>query len=273
VIGARGRRGGRPPAPEPRGRPLVLAHRGSRLRAPENTLEAFALALQEGADGIELDVRRTADGVPVVLHDPTLERTTDGRGPLAAMRFADLRRLDAGAWFDALHRGARIPSLAEVLDLCRGRAAVNIELKIDAGRGLRARRAAIAEAPRLAEAVARELARARRGDFVLVSSFSTRALHAARAVMGTVPLGWLRSRSTRGLAPLHRRLRLHSVNPNLRLASARRLAAARRLGLSVYVYPVNLPDDLDRLARHDVAGLITDDPLVALSTLAHHRDV
>ncbi|HZN03712.1 MAG TPA: glycerophosphodiester phosphodiesterase family protein [Candidatus Polarisedimenticolia bacterium] len=264
MIGARGRRGARP---------LVLAHRGSRLRAPENTLEAFALALQEGADGIELDVRRTADGVPVVLHDPALDRTTDGRGPLAVTTFADLRRLDAGAWFDRRHRGAHVPSLAEVLDLCGGRAVVNIELKIDSGRGLAARRAAIAEAPRLAEAVALDLARARRGGFVLVSSFSARALQAAHAVMRNVPLGWLRSRSTRGLAALNRRLRLHSVNPNLRLASARRFAAARRLGLSVYVYPVNVPGDITRLARLGATGLITDDPLVALSTLQHHRDV
>ena len=254
-------------------RPLVLAHRGSRLRAPENTLEAFALALQEGADGIEFDVRRTSDGVPVVLHDPDLDRTTDGRGPLASLPFAALRRLDAGAWFDRRHRGARIPSLAEVLDLCRGRAVVNIELKIDSGRGLGARRRARAEAPHLAEAVAFELKRTRRGGFVLVSSFSSRALQAAHAAMRHIPLGWLRSRSMRGLAPLHRRLRLHSVNPNLRLASPRRLAAARRLGLSVYVYPVNHPDDITRLASAKVTGLITDDPLVALSTLEHHRDL
>ena len=260
-----------PPGGGPR--PLVLGHRGSRLRAPENTLESFALALQEGADGIELDVRLTADGVTVALHDPDLDRTTDGRGPIAGARFAALRRLDAGSWFDRRHRGARVPTLAEVLDLCGGRAAVNIELKIDQGRGLAARRAANAEAPRLAQAVALDLARARRGGFVLVSSFSARALEAAHAAMPRVPLGWLRSRSTRGLAPLHRRLRLHSVNPNLRLASRRRLAAASRLGLSVYVYPVNLPSDITRLARSHVTGLITDDPLIALSTLEHHGDV
>jgi len=251
-------------------RPLVLAHRGSRLRAPENTLEAFALALDEGADGLEFDVRRTADDCAVVLHDPTLDRTSDGRGRLAAMTLPALRKLDAGAWFGARHRGARIPTLAEVLALCRDRAALTIELKIDGGRGLAARRLAKAAAPLLARAVARDLARARRPPFLLVSSFDRIALAAAKEALPHVRLGWLRSRTTRGLAPLHRRLKIEALNPHLRLATPRRLAAARRLGLAVYVYPVNHPDDITRLAAAGVAGLITDDPLVAQDTL-HHR--
>jgi glycerophosphoryl diester phosphodiesterase len=251
-------------------RPLVLAHRGSRRRAPENTLEAFALALDEGADGIELDVRGSADGVPIVLHDPTLDRTTSGRGPVAAATLEALRRLDAGAWFAPSHRGARIPTLAEALDFCQDRALLNIELKIDSGRGLAARRRAIAEAPRLAEAVARDLSRARRRPpFLLVSSFEARALEAARAVLPGAAIGWLRSRTLRGLAPLHRRLRLRAVNPNLRLATARRLAAMRRLHLDIYVYPVNEPADLTRLAASGITGVITDDPLIALDTLQH----
>jgi glycerophosphoryl diester phosphodiesterase len=252
-------------------RPLVLAHRGSRLRAPENTLEAFALALEEGADGLEFDVRRTADDVAVVLHDPTLDRTSDGRGPLAAMTLPTLRRLDAGGWFGARHRGARIPTLAEALDLCRDRAALNLELKLDSGRGVAARRRARAEAPRLVRAVARELARARRPPFLLVSSFERIALEAAKEVLPRVHLGWLRSRTTRGLAMLHRRLNIAALNPHLRLATPRRLAAARRLGLSVYVYPVNHPADIARLAQARVEGLITDDPLVAQDTLHHRR--
>src|SRR5215218_5885046 len=77
----------------------VIAHRGASGSAPENTLAAFELAVRQGADAFELDVRLTADGVPVVLHDPTLDRTSDYRGPLAALRAADLRAIDAGARF------------------------------------------------------------------------------------------------------------------------------------------------------------------------------
>jgi glycerophosphoryl diester phosphodiesterase len=101
----------------------VIAHRGASGSAPENTLAAFALAVRQGADAFELDVRLTADRVPVVLHDPTLERTTDHRGPLAALRAADLSGIDAGARFSPddgrtfpFRSGdVRIPTLGEVL--------------------------------------------------------------------------------------------------------------------------------------------------------------
>src|SRR5881296_638063 len=86
----------------------VIAHRGASGSAPENTLATFELAVRQGADAFELDVRLTADGVPVVLHDPTLERTTDHRGPLAALRVADLTDIDAGARF-TLDRGRTFP--------------------------------------------------------------------------------------------------------------------------------------------------------------------
>jgi glycerophosphoryl diester phosphodiesterase len=101
----------------------IIAHRGASGAAPENTLPAFELAVRQGADAIELDVRLTADGVPVVLHDPILDRTTDHRGPLAALRLADLSGIDAGARFTPDGGRAfpfrsgdvRIPTLREVL--------------------------------------------------------------------------------------------------------------------------------------------------------------
>src|SRR5580765_3256853 len=86
----------------------IIAHRGASGAAPENTLAAFELAVRQGADAFELDVRLTADGVPVVLHDPTLDRTTDRAGPLAALRVADLKGIDAGARF-TLDRGESFP--------------------------------------------------------------------------------------------------------------------------------------------------------------------
>jgi len=83
-----------------RPRPLVIGHRGASADAPENTIAAFELALEQGADGIELDVHLTADGQPVVIHDFTLERTTDGVGPVSGRRVRELKRLDAGGWRD-----------------------------------------------------------------------------------------------------------------------------------------------------------------------------
>ncbi|MDZ8170701.1 glycerophosphodiester phosphodiesterase [Microbacterium xanthum] len=106
-------------------RVAVAAHRGASIEYPENTLAAFAAAIAYGAEGIELDVALSTDGVPVVMHDDTVDRTTDGHGPVDALTAAQLAALDAG-------RGERVPTLAEVLALAAGRAEVNIEIKAPA---------------------------------------------------------------------------------------------------------------------------------------------
>src|SRR5690606_37488045 len=111
-----------PPMTLPFPRALVLGHRGSPLRAPENSLRSFALALEAGADGVELDVQRSADGVPVVIHDPTLERTGHGEGPVAARTWEELSRLTGG--------GEPIRSLRQAADWAAATGAwLNVEIK------------------------------------------------------------------------------------------------------------------------------------------------
>src|SRR5512146_1026748 len=97
-------------------KPLVFAHRGASKVAPENTLPAFEAAIALGADGVELDVQATADGKLVVFHNPRLEGTTNGSGPVSAQTFDRLRALDAGSWFAPAFAGTRIPTLTEVFD-------------------------------------------------------------------------------------------------------------------------------------------------------------
>src|SRR5262249_57618291 len=94
----------------------VAAHRGAAGRAPENTRASFQLAWELGADMVELDVRLTADGHPVTLHDATLDRTTDGAGPVAARTLAEIRTLDAGTRFGTAFAGERVPTLREALE-------------------------------------------------------------------------------------------------------------------------------------------------------------
>src|SRR3990172_9475139 len=107
---------------------LVIGHRGASARAPENTLAAFALALDAGADGVECDLRTTVDGVPVVSHDASVDRTTDGSGEIARMTLAEVRSLVAsGSYPD--YRGERIPTLAELLALVAGRGLLVLEYK------------------------------------------------------------------------------------------------------------------------------------------------
>lgn len=99
--------------------PQIVAHRGASAEAPENTLAAFRRAIEIGVDAVELDVHLTSDGEPVVIHDPMLDRTTDGRGLVRDQTLAAMRRLDAGRWFGERFAGERVPTLAEALDLLR----------------------------------------------------------------------------------------------------------------------------------------------------------
>jgi glycerophosphoryl diester phosphodiesterase len=112
-----------------RGRPLISAHRGFSAAAPENTLAALRAALTAGADVAEIDVQLSRDGVLVLMHDRTLERTTDGAGPLRERSLAELKRLDAGSWFGPAHRGEPVPTLAEVLAWSGGQLGLLVELK------------------------------------------------------------------------------------------------------------------------------------------------
>ena len=110
-------------------RPLNFAHRGASHNAPENTLAAFLLAIELGADGIELDVQLSKDGEIVVIHDLILETTTDGVGPVRERTLAELKELDAGRRFDPAYAGQRIPTLQQVIDAVGHRLLLNIELK------------------------------------------------------------------------------------------------------------------------------------------------
>jgi glycerophosphoryl diester phosphodiesterase len=238
--------------------PLRFAHRGASARAPENTLPAFEEAIRLGTDLIELDVHLSADGVPVVIHDDLVDRTTDGRGAVGALRLAALRRLDAGSWFAPRFRGARLPTLEEALDCARGRCGLNIEIKTGPP-GRRARTHADPAAGVVA-AVARAVARAGMRDEVLVSSFAGPVLLLLRDAMPGVRLGLLRSRSLQGLRALCTGAALYAVHPHLRLATPARLRTGHRLGLRVFVWPVNELPVMRRLIGAGADGLMSDDP-------------
>src|SRR5439155_1600574 len=156
--------------------PLIIAHRGASGTCPENTLVAFARAAALGAHMIELDVQLTRDGAVVVMHDWTLERTTDGSGAVCDRTLAEIRGLDAGAWFGSAFRGTRVPTLAEVLAAVG--LPVNVELKPVGDDGLEARALAVVES---AGAPAR----------VVLSSFDAGAVERLRAFAAEATLGGL----------------------------------------------------------------------------------
>ena len=110
----------------------IIAHRGASAYYPENTLPSFEGAIAMGADMVELDVQLTSDKEVVVFHDEKISRCTDGRGKIADHTLAKLKKLDAGSWFDKKFQNTRIPTLAEVLGVCKNKIAVNIEIKTEA---------------------------------------------------------------------------------------------------------------------------------------------
>ncbi len=234
---------------------FLWAHRGASRQAPENTLAAFMLAEEQGADGIELDVHLSRDGVPVVIHDETLERTTDGHGPVSKRSAVELRRLDAGGWFAPAYRGEPIPTLEAVLDWAGDRLRLNIEIKSAA-----AGRAVL------------ELLRPRPDCRVLVSSFDHRLLARLREMAADLPLGFLsESRLWRGGLRRAITAGAESFNPREDRISPAMLSACQSAGLAVYPWTVDDPKRLLFLARRGVSGLFTNDPSGARRALAGSR--
>lgn len=223
---------------------FLYAHRGASAEAPENTLAAFRQALAAGADGIELDVQLSADGIPVVLHDDTLDRTSDGHGAVAEWPLTGLEALDAGSWFAAEFAGEPLPTLAATLELLAGRLRLNLEVK-DARAGL---------------LVLELLGQFPSADAV-ISSFDHALLAQLRQVAPQQPLavlqeggGW-RAAVARAAA-----LGACAFHPHVDLVSRPLLAACRRLALPVYPWTVDEPAQARALARAGAAGLFTNDP-------------
>jgi glycerophosphoryl diester phosphodiesterase len=244
----------------------VIAHRGASGAAPENTLVAFKLALKLGAGAVECDVQMTRDRVPVVLHDPRVDRTTDGRGSVHDLALEEVRRLDAGRWFASEFAGERIPTLEEVVSLCAGRSRVFVELKPHAGQAL-------------VDAVLPVLSSIDACD-VAVISFDAAMLERVVARRPDLPLGLLvnaRRVAVYGApsaAALARRSGASFLAPQHTCLSERLISAVRAAGLGLSVWTVDDPERLRQLAAQDVDALTTNRPDIAIrvvDTLTQRR--
>lgn len=237
--------------------PLVIGHRGAAGEAPENTLAAFELALSQGADGIEFDVHLSADGVPVVIHDARLDRTTSGDGRIRAHTVAALRRLDAGAWFNrrypsrvrARYAGQKIPLLSEVLALvCERKCSAFVEIKEggDTYPGIEAK-------------VLEEIARAGAGPHTTVISFDLPTLRRVRQMDSRISVG---IDFTRPLLAVRRAkaLAAASVLPHWAFAAPRFLRRAHLAGIRVFVWDLDQPRWMRRKISDGVDGIVTRYP-------------
>jgi glycerophosphoryl diester phosphodiesterase len=233
-------------------RPLVFAHRGGCALGPENTYAAFERGMATGADGLEMDVHLSADGVVVVHHDDTLDRTTNGSGPIAARTAAELARLDAGD-------GAGIPTFGDVL--CRhGSVRIIVEMKVNS--------------VAMGEALAREVRLAGAAEWVCAAGYGSRSLEAARAALPEMASSaghaevrmaiyrtWLRwpARHVR-----YGGFQVPETAQGHRIVSPRFLRHAHDRGLAVQVWTVDEEADMRRLLAWGVDGLITNRPDLAV---------
>ena len=228
-------------------RPLVISHRACAGHAPENTLAGIRAALDMGVDAIEVDVQVSADGVPVLMHDLTLDRTTSGNGDLSSFTVEELQRLDAG--------GEPVPTFAQALALIGGRALLVAEIK----------------RPGLEDALASAIRDAGALDAVMAWSFLPPALESMRKVEPRLPGSLLIAAQSAGNWPSMRelavRLGLQAVSVFHEILNEDTIAQARRSGLAVYAWTADSETEMRRLADLDVDGIVTNYPDRAMALL------
>ncbi|MDA1309507.1 MAG: glycerophosphodiester phosphodiesterase family protein [Proteobacteria bacterium] len=244
--------------------PRLIGHRGAKAVAPENTLASFRQAAEDGADCIEFDVRLCADGGPVIFHDDTLERTSDGTGPVADLDLAALKQLDAGGWFAAAFSGETIPSLAETIALCRDlELGMNIEIKPNPGE---------AQATAMAALATVESLLGRRGyetvGSVVFSSFEPAALEVLQQEGPLWPRGLLLDERRSNWLAGAQRLQCVSFHPAAELLDRREtVEEIKAAGFLIYPYTVNDLDRAGELLAWGVDAVITDDPRLISAAL------
>lgn len=241
--------------------PLILGHRGASAYAPMNTIPAFELAFDQGADGIELDVHRSQDGYAVIIHDFTVDHTTDGSGPVADMTLAELKALDAGGWFSDAFRGVQIPTLDEVFEVVGQRGFVNVEIKSDSQ---------ITDG--VEQVVADVIARYSMSQQVIVSSFNPLALSRFRAIMPDVPIGFLYAAAAGMEIDTHAIMRqlglkYEAEHPHYKMIDKALMEQARSNGHYVNAWTVNDPEHTLALRELGVHTVITDKPDVMYRAL------
>ncbi|MFE6233768.1 glycerophosphodiester phosphodiesterase family protein [Cellulosimicrobium sp. NPDC057862] len=228
--------------------PVTVAHRGYSSVAPENTLAAVAAGMRSGAEYVEIDVHTTADGLPVVLHDQTVDRTTEGSGDVAVLPGAQVTALDAGSWFSPAFAGQQLPTFAQVLDLLEtGSSTLLLEIKGP-------------ETSAEVERVVDMVVEAGLEDRVVLQSFDVAALRSAREHAPQIPRGLLRGSLDADPVAVAQDLGAVMYNPSATALLARPSVVAdlNEAGIAVMPYTVNSAADWARLTEIGVDGVITD---------------
>ena len=236
--------------------PWFIAHRGYRAKYPENTLVAFKAALDAGVQMIELDVVLSRDRKLVVIHDATLERTTNGKGAVSDYTLKQLKQLDAGGWFHPRFAGEQLPELSEVLDLAKGQVLINIEIKPHAY-----------EPDHPHDAVERqtlELVRCRNiAERVLLSSFDLNLLTHISTFEHAPALGLIsRNPADRHMLDNCKQLNVVSWHPNHQILTPNQVKLMHENDIRVFPYNADTSEEISRVIEMDVDGVISSDPFL-----------
>ena len=244
----------------------IIAHRGASAYYPENTLASFEGAIALGADMVELDVQLTSDGEVVVFHDEKISRCTNGRGRIADYTLVALKKFDAGIWFAKPFRGAEIPTLREVLDFCKNKIAVNIEIKTEA--------VTDAISGGIEEKCLQIVDRIGMRGHIVFSSFDPRAIQHLKRIDRRTPAAVLYEKKYYGSqlpSEIIASLGADAFNCSRRELSKKWLANLKQQGIPVNVYTVNDEEDMKRLLVLGVDGIFTNCPDVMKSVLEDFR--
>ncbi len=239
--------------------PLIIAHRGASALAPENTMAAFQLAHTLGADGIELDVMLSKDEELVVIHDATVDRTTNGSGRVNEIKWRTLRELDAGRSFSVQYQGERLPSLAEVYEHFGKKLLINVELKNYAS-----------PFDQLTQKVIKLTVDFGLVDSVILSSFNPLNLSRAKRQMKKIQCGLLTFPASAGAllrGAVGRIFPYDALHPYCSDVDERLIRRMHALGRKVNVWTVDDPDQLRRLRDLGADAVICNDPKAAREVL------
>lgn len=233
---------------------FVIAHRGASFSAPENTMPAFNKAVEMKADMIELDVLLTRDNVPIVFHDEKLNRTTNGKGPVARFLYRELQEMDAGNWFDPSFKDTKLPLLETVLKWAKNKIALNIEIKGNSSRS---------GTSGLESQIIEMINHYDMQDHVVISSFRCKAIRQVKKISSntaTALLNWKYSYGTPRVYYYMRYCKADGLNILARQMKRPLMDLAKKNHVPVWIYTLNNEADMRFVIRKGATGVITDRP-------------
>lgn len=245
---------------------IVIAHRGASAYYPENTMAAFEAAVQMNAEMIEIDVMMSKDRVPVVFHDGSLNKHTDGKGPLKNFTIDQLKEMDAGSWYDEKFTGERIPTLEEVLEFASGRIALNIEIKTES----------VTDELRdgVEERSLKLVKKCKMENHVLFSSFDYRAVGHLKELDPGIPVALLYNKHLSGSckpSELIKKYRANAFNCSYFQLTKKRHNDLQANNIPTLIYTVDKKKRMKKLLERGVRGIFTNKPDVLIDVVNDFR--